>query len=78
MGLGSGTVRPPSSNDVIQPQALIHADNVDDDVDEADRALRALGYNPVFKRRFTKWSAFSFALSISGMPVTTTLPCLMW
>ncbi|KAJ9144333.1 Amino-acid permease 2 [Coniochaeta hoffmannii] len=55
--------RPPANKDGIRPLALADSD----DVDEADRALRALGYNPVFKRRFTKWSAFSFALSISGI-----------
>jgi len=65
--------RPPANKDGIRPLALADSD----DVDEADRALRALGYNPVFKRRFTKWSAFSFALSISGMPSVITLQCLI-
>jgi amino acid transporter len=37
---------------------------------EADKALMAMGYNPVFKREFNKWSAFSFALSISGLYAT--------
>jgi amino acid transporter len=35
--------------------------------DEADKALAALGYAPVFKREFSMWSCFSFALSISGL-----------
>jgi hypothetical protein len=62
MVLGSGTVELPPANSAKQP---IPSTDTDLD-DEADRALRALGYNPVFKRKFTKWSAFSFALSISG------------
>ncbi|KUI74162.1 hypothetical protein VM1G_10019 [Cytospora mali] len=37
------------------------------ELDDADRALAAMGYNPVFKREFGLWSAFSFALSISGL-----------
>lgn len=53
------------------PGILPHTGSVpssaDADMDEADKALRAMGYNPVFKREFTKWSAFSFALSISGI-----------
>ncbi|KAL2259714.1 hypothetical protein VTK26DRAFT_6505 [Humicola hyalothermophila] len=39
-------------------------------MDEADRALVAMGYNPVFKREFSKWSCFSFALSVSGLYAT--------
>ncbi|KAJ9156448.1 Amino acid permease [Pleurostoma richardsiae] len=35
--------------------------------DEADKALAAMGYAPVFKREFSMWSCFSFALSISGL-----------
>lgn len=40
-----------------------------DDVtmDEADRKLEAMGYTPVFKREFSTWSSFSFAMSISGV-----------
>ncbi|KAK3335834.1 amino acid permease 2 [Cercophora scortea] len=37
------------------------------DVDEGDKKLEALGYNPVFKREFSNWSSFSFAMSISGV-----------
>ncbi|KAH8879999.1 amino acid permease [Thozetella sp. PMI_491] len=34
---------------------------------EADKKLAAMGYKPVFKREFSLWSCFSFALSISGL-----------
>ncbi|KAG8158462.1 hypothetical protein KVR01_011584 [Diaporthe batatas] len=37
------------------------------DASDADIALAAMGYKPVFKREFGLWSAFSFALSISGL-----------
>ncbi|KAM7200200.1 amino acid permease [Naviculisporaceae sp. PSN 640] len=36
-------------------------------IDEADKTLEALGYKPVFKREFSRWSSFSFAMSISGV-----------
>ena len=37
------------------------------DLNEADKALAAeFGYKPVFKREFGYFSAFSFAVSISG------------
>ncbi|KAL1842995.1 hypothetical protein VTJ49DRAFT_3472 [Mycothermus thermophilus] len=39
-------------------------------MDESDRALVAMGYKPVFKREFSMWSCFSFALSISGLYAT--------
>ncbi|KAK0657033.1 amino acid permease 2 [Cercophora newfieldiana] len=39
----------------------------DDTLDEADKTLEALGYTPVFKREFSTWSSFSFAMSISGV-----------
>jgi amino acid transporter len=35
--------------------------------EDADKALAALGYTAVFKREFSMWSCFSFALSISGL-----------
>ncbi|KAK4167122.1 putative amino-acid permease [Cladorrhinum sp. PSN259] len=35
--------------------------------DEADKKLIAMGYKPVFKREFSTWSSFSFAMSISGV-----------
>ncbi|KAL2161694.1 hypothetical protein VTH06DRAFT_8256 [Thermothelomyces fergusii] len=35
--------------------------------DEADRALEALGYTPVFRREFSAWSSFSFAMSICAI-----------
>ncbi|KAK3329871.1 amino acid/polyamine transporter I [Apodospora peruviana] len=35
--------------------------------EDADKTLEALGYTPVFKREFSKWSSFSFAMSISGV-----------
>ncbi|KAK0751798.1 amino acid/polyamine transporter I [Schizothecium vesticola] len=35
--------------------------------DDADKTLEALGYTPVFKREFSTWSSFSFAMSISGV-----------
>ncbi|KAK3685428.1 amino acid permease [Podospora appendiculata] len=38
-----------------------------EEVTDADKALAALGYAPVFKREFSMWSCFSFALSISGL-----------
>ncbi|RKU49674.1 hypothetical protein DL546_009786 [Coniochaeta pulveracea] len=46
----------------------------DSELDEADKHLAALGYQPVFKRSFSMWSCFSFALSISGLfgTITTT------
>lgn len=34
---------------------------------DADKALAAMGYVPVFKREFSLWSCFSFALSVSGL-----------
>lgn len=40
------------------------------DMNEDDRKLAELGYKPVFKREFTLFSAFSFALSISGLFAT--------
>ncbi|KAK3941219.1 amino acid permease [Diplogelasinospora grovesii] len=45
-----------------------------DEATDADKALTAIGYTPVFKREFSMWSCFSFALSISGLfgTVTTT------
>jgi amino acid permease len=42
----------------------------EDDMGDDDRALAALGYKPVFKREFSMWSCFSFALSISGLYAT--------
>ncbi|EGS18970.1 uncharacterized protein CTHT_0055870 [Thermochaetoides thermophila DSM 1495] len=36
-------------------------------LDEADKKLEAMGYKPVFKREFSSWSTFSFAMSISGI-----------
>lgn len=47
-----------------------------EDLSEADRALAAeFGYKPVFKREFGLFSAFSFAVSISGTfsTIATTL-----
>ncbi|KAJ0119954.1 mino acid permease [Diaporthe amygdali] len=44
-----------------------HQDPVKVSADDADVALAAMGYKPVFKREFGLWSAFSFALSISGL-----------
>ncbi|CCC07884.1 hypothetical protein SMACR_01449 [Sordaria macrospora] len=35
--------------------------------ENGDKALEALGYTPVFKREFSQWSSFSFAMSISGI-----------
>ncbi|OAA68167.1 amino acid permease [Niveomyces insectorum RCEF 264] len=35
--------------------------------DSDDKALAEMGYVPVFKRHFSMWSCFSFALSISGL-----------
>lgn len=40
-------------------------------MNEADRKLAEMGYKPVFKREFTMFSAFSFAVSISGLFATT-------
>ncbi|KAK0730983.1 amino acid permease 2 [Lasiosphaeris hirsuta] len=39
----------------------------EDTMDEADKSLEAMGYTPVFKREFSTWSSFSFAMSISGV-----------
>ncbi|KAL2015764.1 hypothetical protein VTK56DRAFT_4855 [Thermocarpiscus australiensis] len=41
-----------------------------DEMDDADKRLAAMGYKPVFKREFSMWSCFSFALSISGLYAT--------
>ncbi|GAB1316868.1 polyamine transporter tpo5 [Madurella fahalii] len=49
------------------PKVITRADG---EMDEADRALAAMGYTPVFKREFSMWSCFSFALSISGLYAT--------
>ena len=39
-----------------------------EELNEADRALAAkFGYKPVFKREFSYFSAFSFAVSIGGL-----------
>ncbi|KAK3938753.1 amino-acid permease 2 [Diplogelasinospora grovesii] len=48
----------------ISSSSYPSSDNVDD---EADKALEAMGYTPVFKREFSRWSSFSFAISISGV-----------
>ncbi|ETS82118.1 Amino-acid permease 2 [Pestalotiopsis fici W106-1] len=40
------------------------------ELDDADRALAEMGYKPVFRREFSMWSCFSFALSISGLFAT--------
>ncbi|GAB1310715.1 polyamine transporter tpo5 [Madurella fahalii] len=45
----------------------ISPSTVDVTMDEADRKLEAMGYTPVFKREFSTWSSFSFAMSISGV-----------
>ncbi|KAL2183927.1 amino-acid permease [Thermothelomyces heterothallicus CBS 203.75] len=34
---------------------------------EADKELEAMGYTPVFRREFSAWSSFSFAMSICGI-----------
>ncbi|KAK4236314.1 amino acid/polyamine transporter I [Achaetomium macrosporum] len=54
-GAASGDVTPifPSSADV--------------NMDEADKKLEAMGYTPVFRREFSNWSSFSFAMSIGGV-----------
>ncbi|KAH6650410.1 amino acid/polyamine transporter I [Chaetomium tenue] len=36
-------------------------------LDDADKTLEAMGYKPVFKREFSTWSSFSFAMSICGV-----------
>ncbi|KAL2136186.1 hypothetical protein VTI74DRAFT_5064 [Chaetomium olivicolor] len=36
-------------------------------MNEADKKLEAMGYKPVFKREFSTWSSFSFAMSIGGI-----------
>ncbi|KAM7214816.1 amino acid permease 2 [Rhypophila decipiens] len=64
------TTVPPSpqkaSNDVRQsPAASPLASS--SSIDEADKKLEAMGYKPVFKREFSRWSSFSFAMSISGV-----------
>ena len=49
------------------PGGQVRTVNVDD-LNEADKALAAeFGYKPVFKREFGYLSAFSFAVSISGL-----------
>ncbi|KAH8890418.1 amino acid transporter [Thozetella sp. PMI_491] len=50
-----------------EPDDAGDAPLVDDHADEADKALAALGYQPVFKREFSQFASFSFALSISGI-----------
>lgn len=66
--------RPDSPNEspsVAGPPAY---NSGDEEYNEADKGLAALGYAPVYKREFSMWSCFSFALSISGLfgTVTTT------
>ncbi|KAF3354929.1 hypothetical protein VdG1_07133 [Verticillium dahliae VDG1] len=59
--------------DAEPPPSSIHVVRINkasDEMDEADRRLAALGCVPMFKRRFTSWSCFSFALSISGLYAT--------
>ncbi|PSR80932.1 amino acid permease [Coniella lustricola] len=54
--------------DSVEPKTDPRGLNSSDvSADEADMALAAMGYKPVFKREFGLWSAFSFALSISGL-----------
>ncbi|KAK4249480.1 amino acid/polyamine transporter I [Corynascus novoguineensis] len=36
-------------------------------MNEADKRLEAMGYTPVFKREFSTWSSFSFAMSLCGV-----------
>ncbi|KAI0134127.1 amino acid permease [Xylariales sp. AK1849] len=50
-----------------KPTASGSADN---DISDADKALAEMGYTPVFKREFSTWSCFSFALSVSGLFAT--------
>ncbi|KAB5535165.1 amino acid permease [Coniochaeta sp. 2T2.1] len=57
-----------------EPEKVVSSQNpqdssnsTDDEIDDADKALAAMGYAPVFKRSFSMWSCFSFALSISGL-----------
>ncbi|KAI9781724.1 MAG: Amino-acid permease 2 [Geoglossum umbratile] len=52
------------------PEVDSRAISSGNEMDEADEALAALGYVPVFKREFSMWSSFSFALSISGLYAT--------
>ncbi|KAM0273544.1 hypothetical protein ACHAQH_008270 [Verticillium albo-atrum] len=55
---------PPTSHHIVR------VNKSSEEMDEADQRLTALGCVPVFKRRFTSWSCFSFALSISGLYAT--------
>ena len=53
-----------SSSGVVQTVQTVDLE----ELSEADRALAAdFGYKPVFKREFSYFSAFSFAVSIGGL-----------
>ncbi|KAK4184701.1 putative amino-acid permease [Podospora australis] len=55
-------------NVVIRGDITPNSSSTDDMImDEADKTLQAMGYTPVFKREFSTWSSFSFAMSISGV-----------
>ncbi|KAL2444001.1 putative amino-acid permease C15C4.04c [Exophiala dermatitidis] len=79
------TITSPKKNHVTQHQWDLSSGDVFSSVDavavmetkelsDEDRRLAELGYAQVYKREFSMWSTFSFALSISGLfaSVTTT------
>ena len=60
---------PPNLRNRTGSMLLENVQTVDlEEMSEADRALAAkFGYKPVFKREFSYFSAFSFAVSIGGL-----------
>lgn len=64
---------PPSGDSpAIEPVASRATEATINKLSDADKALAEMGYAPVFKREFSLWSCFSFALSISGLFATVT------
>lgn len=73
--MASRSVEKFSGSDAAQRPTVVVRGNVsplsssseDVTMDEADKTLEAMGYTPVFKREFSTWSSFDFAMSISGV-----------
>jgi len=59
--------RPTDTPSGAAPDTTTRVSHGSDEANDADKALAAMGYKPVFKREFSMWSCFSFALSISGL-----------
>ncbi|KAK0624851.1 amino acid permease 2 [Bombardia bombarda] len=66
-GNGTATVCVQRVIDTASDASILPSSPCRDTVEEADKTLEALGYTPVFRREFSSWSSFSFAMSISGV-----------